>query len=212
MDARNLITPDSQPIHFSPTESFDVNRWKERVESYFEKVYQGSMKELPIVNTRLSVGFASLKEICTNIYLGAMVSPWFVNLIFKIVDEEGTDRHHQLYKAGLGETVLVKFPSGDYEFIVNHEAELGYFYTCSLVSDTHVFENQEVAVSLADQCLRLVFDTAAKEPDLFKPQNEERSMKQKNKVEKPEEKRESVISRRKLFGLDALAGETSESI
>ncbi|WP_319380713.1 [NiFe]-hydrogenase assembly chaperone HybE [Thiomicrorhabdus sp.] len=54
----------------------------------------------------------------------------------------GIDRHHQLYDAGLGETVLVKFPSGDYEFIVNHEAELGYFYTCSLVSDTHVFENQ----------------------------------------------------------------------
>ncbi len=32
---------------------------------------------------------------------------------------------------------------------------------------------REVAVSLADQCLRLVFDTAAKEPDLFKPQVEE---------------------------------------
>ncbi|WP_319380712.1 [NiFe]-hydrogenase assembly chaperone HybE [Thiomicrorhabdus sp.] len=82
MNARNLMDTDSQPIHFSPTESFDVQRWKERVEQYFEKVYQGSMKELPIVNPRLSVGFASLKEICTNIYLGTMVSPWLVNLIF----------------------------------------------------------------------------------------------------------------------------------
>ncbi|AZR81069.1 [NiFe]-hydrogenase assembly chaperone HybE [Thiomicrospira sp. S5] len=212
MNTRNLTNSNSQPIQFSPTESFDAQLWKERVEGHFEKVYQGAMKDLPIVNPRLSVGFASLKEICTNIYLGTMVSPWFVNLIFKIVDEEGKDRHHQLYDAGMGESVLVKFPSGDYDFIVNYEDELGYFYTCSLVSDTHVFENQEVAVSLADQCLKLVFDTAAKEPNLFKPQKEEKPVKQKNTVEKPEEKRDSVISRRKLFGLDALADEAAESV
>ncbi|BBN59206.1 [NiFe]-hydrogenase assembly chaperone HybE [Hydrogenovibrio marinus] len=212
--AQNQAKTVPQTIHTASTNTFDVKQWVKNVECYFEKVYQVSMKDLPIVNRNLAVRVVNVKEIRANTFIGSIVSPWFVNLIFKVVDEQGVDCHHQLYGVGVGESLHLKFPSGKYEFIVNYEADIGYFYTCSLVSDTTVIENQEVALSLADHCFRLVFDSAAKELDLFKPQTEKdkQGIRKVGRNVKPiGENKPSAISRRKLFGLNTSLDDAKDS-
>lgn len=153
--------------------AFNAQAWGEGIEVHFEQVYQAKVQGLPIVNAQLSVRLACLKEVRQGIYLGALVTPWFLNLVLKMVEPQEdawVDRHPQLYPGvGVGKKAVLKFPSGTYEFIVNHQEELGYFYTCSLVSDMHTLESQEAAETMAEQCVHLVFDSAAKEPNLFRP-------------------------------------------
>ncbi len=141
--------------------TFQIEPWAKKLEGHFLSVYQNSMKDLPVVNPNIQVELAVLNEIKPNMYLGAVVTPWFINLMFKIVDEQGEDRHHDIYTASVGEHITLKFPSGAYEFIVNHQPELGYFYTCALISDMHSIENHNMAIELATQSVQLVFNEEA---------------------------------------------------
>ena len=165
--------------------NFDAQLWGEALETHFREVHQHKMQGLPILNERLQVRLVSLKEVRNGIYLGAIISPWFLNLVLKMIQpienssENSTettwqDRHQQQFpNAGVGNKISLKFPSGTYEFIVNHQPQLGYFYTCAFISDMHTLESQAFAEETAEQCVHLVFDSAAKEPNLFRPQTDE---------------------------------------
>ena len=165
---------------------FDPQQWGEALEAHFEAVYHDAMQGLPIVNSKMQVRLACLKAVRDGVYLGALVTPWYINLILKMVQQEAagwTDRHLQLYPdVGVGKKVLMKFPSGQYEFVVNHQEALGFFYTCSLVTDMHSLENQAVAETIAEQSVHLVFDEAAKEPNLFRPTQVEKLNKIENEA------------------------------
>ncbi|GEM_PF-6227300 len=153
--------------------AFDGQQWGEALEQYFEAIYHDKMQGLPIVNSNMQVRLACLKAVREGVYLGALVTPWFINLLLKMVQQNESDvrdRHLEFYpEIGVGEKVVMKFPSGQYEMLVNHQPTLGYFYTCALFSDMHSIENQAVAEEVAQQCVHLVFDEAAKAPNLFRP-------------------------------------------
>ncbi len=142
---------------------FQIIEWSNAFEKHFSSIYQHKMQNLPIINPNIQTELAVLNEIKPGMFLGAMVTPWFINLIFKIVDPQGKDRHHEIYTANVGQPITLSFPSGSYEFIVNHHENLGYFYACALISDMHSIENHDTAIEIAKQSVQLVFDQEAKE-------------------------------------------------
>ena len=137
---------------------FDIQDWQGRLETHLNDVYEKSMSDLPIVNHKLAVGIVDFSQLRPGRYLGVVVTPWFVNMSFKLVDENGEDLHNSIFNQKIGETVQLKFPAGQYEFIVNHQPDLGYFYSCALISDMHTLSTQEEAMAVALECKRLLFD------------------------------------------------------
>jgi [NiFe] hydrogenase assembly HybE family chaperone len=183
------------------------------------------MFDLPIVNHKLDVAVISFSQLKLGRYLGVLVTPWFINMVFKLVDETGEDLHKTIFTQKIGETVQLKFPAGKYEFIVNYDDALGYFYSCALVSDMHTLNTQEDALVLANECKRLLFDGTMSEPVDEQPlttstyNNEQQTMQSsevvdaqtlrtqnEGKTESEETKEDKSIentnySRRSLFGL-----------
>jgi [NiFe] hydrogenase assembly HybE family chaperone len=204
---------------------FDIKQWETKVDTYFNGVYENSMFDLPIVNHKLDVAVISFSQLKLGRYLGVLVTPWFINMVFKLVDETGEDLHKTIFTQKIGETVQLKFPAGKYEFIVNYDDALGYFYSCALVSDMHTLNTQEDALVLANECKRLLFDGTMSEPVDEQPlttstyNNEQQTMQSsevvdaqtlrtqnEGKTESEETKEDKSIentnySRRSLFGL-----------
>ena len=206
--------------------SFQIIEWSNAFEKHFSSIYQHKMQNLPIINPNIQTELAVLNEIKPGMFLGAMVTPWFINLIFKIVDPQGKDRHHEIYTANVGQPITLTFPSGSYEFIVNHHENLGYFYACALISDMHSIENHDTAIEIAKQSVQLVFDQEAKEETTRQkdikaislgeakvaqeesPADTSDSKTEKNEHNTPkvvpikslDEKLEEPVSRRALFG------------
>lgn len=200
---------------------FHITSWQDDIEDYFSKVHQDSMKDMPFINPSIEVCVPTLKEIRKGVFLGSIVTPWFINLVVKIVNYEGLDRHEEIYSNKVGEKVTLAFPSGSYEFIVNHNNKLGFFYTCALISDMLTLENNDVAVSIAIESTRLVFDEQAKEETdrqkdikaisqseaklvTQEATNDDNNSSQKQKVvavKSIEEKIYEPVSRRSIFGL-----------
>ena len=200
---------------------FHITSWQDDIEDYFSKVHQDSMKDMPFINPSIEVCVPTLKEIRKGVFLGSIVTPWFINLVVKIVNYEGLDRHEEIYSNKVGEKVTLAFPSGSYEFIVNHNNKLGFFYTCALISDMLTLENNDVAVSIAIESTRLVFDEQAKEDTdrqkdikaisqgeaklvTQEATNDDNNSSQKQKVvavKSIEEKIYEPVSRRSIFGL-----------
>lgn len=143
--------------------TFHSETWPQQLEAHFSEVYLTKMQGIPVINPNIQVELAVLNEIKKGVFLGAIVTPWFINLLVKIVDQHGKDRHHEIYNATVGQSITLKFPSGAYEYIVNYQSELGYFYTCALISDMHSIENHDIAIELAQQSVQLVFNEAAQE-------------------------------------------------
>lgn len=111
-----------------------------RLVSDFTDVFHSKMRDVPLVNHALhveAVGFQPYK----GGYLGVLVAPWFMNLIF-------------LPPGGFtllrpGEKQVIAFPSGDYEFIHNARPEVGNYLACSLFSPMSDFTSQLQATEVA---------------------------------------------------------------
>lgn len=148
---------------------FSIQDWQASLQTHLEGVYEKSMSDLPIVNHKLEVDIVDFSQLKPGRYLGVVVTPWFINMSFKLVDENGEDLHKTIFTQRIGETVQLKFPAGQYEFIVNHQPDLGYYYSCALISDMHSLATQEDAMALAMECKRLLFDEAMSAPPVEQP-------------------------------------------
>ncbi|MCB1759100.1 MAG: [NiFe]-hydrogenase assembly chaperone HybE [Gammaproteobacteria bacterium] len=108
----------------------------------FERLYRRIERErmagIPLLNSALcvrAVGFRGWQ----NSVLGVLVTPWFMNLMLLPGEHEDWRELHP------GSKVLHRFPSGEYEFIVGEEADVGRFQSCSLFSPMFEFKDQRSA-------------------------------------------------------------------
>jgi [NiFe] hydrogenase assembly HybE family chaperone len=130
----------------------------DRVEEAFTHIWRTRMNDVPILNERLSVaavGFRSHNLGGHGAWVGALVTPWFINLlaIAEDGDQDGVSRG-----AGVTQTVEHHFPAGTFPFLVCEEAALGRFAMCSLFSPVHEFEDQTAALAVAEAALAELFD------------------------------------------------------
>ena len=118
----------------------------------FTEVFNSKMRDVPMVNHALHVQAVDFRP-WEGGFLGTLVSPWFMNLIF--LPPAG----YPLKAATEKETI--RFPSGDYEFLHNARELTGPYLACSLFSPMGDFTSQLQATDVARAVM----------VELFKPEN-----------------------------------------
>jgi [NiFe] hydrogenase assembly HybE family chaperone len=118
----------------------------------FTEVFNGKMRDVPMVNHALHVQAVDFRPYDGG-FLGVLVAPWFMNLVFLPPDG------YPLKAAT--EKEVVHFPSGGYEFIHNSRELTGPYMACSLFSPMGDFTSQMQAVDVARAVM----------VELFKPEN-----------------------------------------
>jgi len=138
----------------------------ERVRSAFERVRRERMSGLPFVNDALRVEVVGLRR-WRGLWLGVLVTPWFMNLLLLPGDGAATDGEPPACwsSLGIGDCAAFVFPSGRFEFIAGREAEAGEYLSCSLFSPMFEFADHETARQTAEACLVALFDASATTPD-----------------------------------------------
>lgn len=118
----------------------------------FTEVFNSKMRDVPMVNHALHVQAVDFRP-WEGGFLGTLVAPWFMNLVFLPPDG------YPLKAAT--EKEVIRFPSGDYEFLHNSRELTGHYLACSLFSPMGDFTSQLQAVDVARAVM----------VELFKPEN-----------------------------------------
>lgn len=119
----------------------------------YRRVHATRMAGLPFLNGRLdveAVGFRAWKAH----WLGALVTPWFMNLV--VAPREAA----QWRPLPPGEKRRYAFPAGDYDFVSACEDGVGEFFACSLFSPVQEFDDQATARYVAEHALAALLDPA----------------------------------------------------
>lgn len=116
---------------------------RELVENY-ERV-AGRMRSLAVYNHELRVAVPAIGR-CAHGVLAVVTTPWCMNLLLFADDadrlREGSEREHAL-------------PSGTYAFTAAYLGGVGRFESCSLFSPMDNFADQEAAVAVAREAMKL---------------------------------------------------------
>lgn len=119
------------------------------LEQIFTDVQHRRMAGIPLVNPRLAVravGFTRWQ----GRWIGALLTPWFLNLIMLPAREDGWEPLAE------GQRRRLPLPSGDYQFVGGHEERLGPYLFCSLLSPVHQLSSQQEAERIAGEVMELL--------------------------------------------------------
>lgn len=122
-----------------------------RVESVFARIAATRMHGLPICHPGLGVEAVDFR-LHAGDWLGGLLTPWSLSLMI-LPGHNGRFR-----PLARNEVQTWRFPSGDYEFIGNHEPALGDYQLCSLYSPMFGFDDQAHARQAARIALSALFD------------------------------------------------------
>jgi len=128
-----------------------------RITATYERIWRTRMQGLPFLNPKLrveAVGFRAWQ----GQWLGALVTPWCLNLLLLPGEGEWTS-------LPAGSERFVGFPAGCFRFIAGHEATLGESHSCSLFSPVLEFTDHEAARLTAEAALVGLFDAALASPE-----------------------------------------------
>jgi [NiFe] hydrogenase assembly HybE family chaperone len=109
------------------------------LEAAFDLIARTRMHDLPICNSRLQVEALGFQRTAAGHWVGAMVTPWAINLLCLPGHAESWPALAPCSKHEW------EFPSGLYEFTVAEEDSLGAYHLCSLFSPAFEFESHEAA-------------------------------------------------------------------
>lgn len=127
----------------------------ERIEAVFRRIHEERMAGLPFLNPALCVETADFIRYGAC-WLGVLITPWSMSFMAYPNDtgawrdlEDGARRRWRL-------------PSGEYEFIVGVEPDLGRYQTCVLMSPVTRIADQDAARAMARAVMqRLLLPTDA---------------------------------------------------
>ena len=118
-----------------------------QLETLFRHVAETRMVGLPILNPALQVEAVGFRRAADGHWVGAMVTPWSLNLLRLCGQAEGWPDCPTGAKLGWD------FASGHYEFMVADEAQIGSYHLCSLFSPMSEFESHDQARLTAEAAM-----------------------------------------------------------
>ena len=124
------------------------------VEAAFQRIYIEHMSDVPIINPALRVQAIDFTLWRDN-WLGVLITPWCINLLL-LPGPNG-----QWKSVSGNERLFRQFPSGDYAFLGGHEAEIGEYQSCSLISTMAQFSGPESACEVAREVIRHLLEAPA---------------------------------------------------
>ncbi len=121
-----------------------------RLEAAFTRIWKVRMEGLPFLNPALQVEAVGFRP-WQGEWLGALVTPWFVNLVLMPGEGPWTTLPE-------GDERIVTLPAGRFRFICGLDPELGEYHACSLFSPAQQFADHGTARSVAAAALEALFD------------------------------------------------------
>lgn len=142
-----------------------------QLETVFRHIALTRMQDIPLLNPALtveaigfrrwSVGAASEEVVDGPLWLGVLLTPWFMNLMLLPAVADA------LPAVPAGGACLLSLPGGNLPFMAGSEDGIGAYRLCSLFSPVQQFADQDSARATALEVLRLLFPApAADAPDL----------------------------------------------
>lgn len=128
------------------------------LETVFGDIARTRMAGLPICHPGLRVEALGFRRSDDGHWVGAMVTPWAINLLCLPGDAAAWP------PVAAGGRHDWCFPSGDYEFTVAEEARLGSYHLCSLFSPALEFESHEAARLTALAAVQALFEPPMSAP------------------------------------------------
>lgn len=120
-----------------------------RLEAAFGRIARERMAGLPLLNAALPVRAVDFGR-WQGQWLGALLTPWFINLVLVPGHAEGWR------SAAPEQRVFHRFGAGDFAFLGAREPEVGEFQTCSLISPVQQFADAATAITTARMALRML--------------------------------------------------------
>ena len=127
-----------------------------KLEAAFREIHTAQMRGMPIVNDALAVKAVGFRRHDAR-WLGALVTPWFLNLV--LLPGDGDDWSALIP----GAKELIEFPSGRYEFVHANRKGVGAYKACSLFSPMFEFASMLQATETASAALVSLFDPSLRE-------------------------------------------------
>ena len=121
-----------------------------RLEAAFTRIGQTRMAGLAFLNGNLRVEAVGFRP-WEGQWLGALVTPWSVNLVLMPGDGAWTPLSQ-------GAERIVALPAGRFRFVAGHDEDLGEYHACSLFSPAQEFADHETARAVAAAALEALFD------------------------------------------------------
>lgn len=140
-----------------------------RLESVFAEISATRMAGLPICNPQLRVEAIGFRQRADGHWAGLLITPWGLNLLCLPGAAENWPARPASGK------VQWQFPSGDYEFTVADEAQLGEYHLCSLFSPALEFPDHPQARLTALALAHALFAEPTAEAAVAAPVQPERS-------------------------------------
>jgi len=115
-----------------------------RVEQLVQRFYQigeERMRGLPFYNEQLQVEALGFTKIEPG-YIGALITPWFINIILLFEQPPQTPVH-------VGRRYSHSLPAGDHDFMIGDDEILGRYDFISLASPTGKYKSQQQAQTFA---------------------------------------------------------------
>jgi len=186
------------------------------LETTFNTIYKERMHDVPITNDKIEVTVIGFQQ-WQNSYLCIMITPWFMNLMLLPGETENWDEKR--------ETTSNKhtFPSGNYQFLVGFEPDIGKYQMCSLFSPMFDFADNDAAIETAQAVIKelmnidnieetdidsrqieAIWDGTEEHPDIIAARESAEKNREKVRSQTPQraplkERMEQPVSRRRLL-------------
>lgn len=139
----------------------DSTLLQQKILDCYKSIHRQRMQGLPMLNQALDVELAACRSWGDG-EMTVLLTPWFMSLLYFSAEIEGAKSPR------IGEKTLLTLPAGRFEFIWNHEPELGWYLVCSLFSPVFEFADQETAIQAGQIILEEMFqeDSGEEEQDM----------------------------------------------
>ena len=128
-----------------------------RLQRAYEHIHATRMQGLAFLNAALRVEAVGFRR-WQGAWLGALVTPWSLNLVLTPGDGDWTP-------LAAGAERFVDFPAGRFRFLAGHDPIAGESHSCSLFSPVLAFADHEAArVAAAAAVEALLADPEAPQP------------------------------------------------
>ncbi|MDQ7005452.1 MAG: [NiFe]-hydrogenase assembly chaperone HybE [Ghiorsea sp.] len=126
------------------------------LEQLYENIRVTRMVGVPILNDKIKVQAVGFRE-WNQYVLGALITPWFMNLMLLPTESTNWDEHK------FGSKHKFTFEAGAFEFTLGAEEDLGKYMSCSMFSPMFDFASHDAAVQTAEAIVAGMFKEENKE-------------------------------------------------
>ena len=152
----------------------------------FQQIGAERILGLPIYNDALTVEAVNFQA-CEGGLIGVLVTPWFMNIM--LLPEDSSPWQTQ----ELGEKVKYQLESGEQEFVIGEDEEVGRYLFRTVTSPTHCYKKQIAAINNGKKALKALLAPPEQEDEQLPTNSQQVEFTPKSSEDKPNSGRREFL-------------------